>query len=353
MSRFWEQRWYEGGGSPLLTPALRLASLGFGAAISVRSLFVRPRRVEGARVVSVGNLNVGGSGKTPVVIFLAQWAARCGRRVAVLSRGYGRRSRAAIRFDADNLLPAREVGDEPRLIAQRCPRATVWVGADRAALAEQARDAGFDFLLLDDGLQHRRLERDANLLVVDGAVGFGNGQLLPAGPLREPLSGLARASLIWLRDTGPRAVGLDAALAAVPLRVVSRAVPSIVDGHVRGKRVVALAGLARTRGFSATLRALEADVVGERFFPDHHVFTDAELEEVRALAAGQQAVIVTTEKDAQRLRPGFPALLVRLAEELVEGQQVLADHLGLDLAHVAAPPEADEPEHRPLALPEG
>src|SRR6185436_15940539 len=142
--------------------------------------------------------------KTPVVIFLAELAARAGKKVAVLSRGYGRASRADVRFDAANLLPASEVGDEPRLIAQRCPEATVWVGRDRAALARQARDAGAEVLLLDDGMQHRRLARDVDIVVVDAAAGFGNGRLLPAGPLREPLSQLSRASFVWLRDTGPR-----------------------------------------------------------------------------------------------------------------------------------------------------
>ncbi|MBL8952794.1 MAG: tetraacyldisaccharide 4'-kinase [Myxococcaceae bacterium] len=324
MSRYWERRWYGGEGGGWLGLPLRAAAAGFGAAVAVRSLFVRPRVVEGARVVSVGNLTVGGSGKTPVVIFLSQWAASAGRRVAVLSRGYGRTSRADVRFDAANLLPASEIGDEPRLIAQRCPAVTVWVGRDRARLAVAARDAGADFLVLDDGMQHRRLARDVDLVVVDAAAGFGNGRLLPAGPLREPVTQLSRASLVWLRQTAETAPGLEAQLGPTP-RVVSRPVAHVVDGTIRGKRVVALAGLARPSAFTRTLVSLGAEVVAERYFPDHHTFTDAELDEVRSLGA----VVVTTEKDAQRLKRGFPALVVRLDEELVSGRELLAEQLRL------------------------
>jgi len=324
MSRFWEKRWYEGGDRGLLNLPLRAASAGFGAAVALRSLFVKPRKIDGARVVSVGNLTVGGSGKTPVVIFLAQAAAAAGRRVAVLSRGWGRRSRADVRFDAANLLPWSETGDEPRLIAQRCPSATVWVGRDRARLAEKARDAGADLLILDDGMQHRRLARDVELVVVDAAAGFGNGRLLPAGPLREPLAQLSRASLVWLRQTGPSPPGLEATLGSAP-RVVSRPVAHVVDGTIQGKRVVALAALARPSAFTRTLVSLGADVVAERYFPDHHAFSDSELDEVRSLGA----VVVTTEKDAQRLKRGFPALVVRLDEELVSGRELLAEHLKL------------------------
>lgn len=324
MSRFWENRWYGGGGGGLLGGPLRLASAGFGAAVAVRSLLVRPRRVDGARVVSIGNLTVGGSGKTPVVIFLAELAARAGKKVAVLSRGYGRSSRAEVRFDAANLLPAAEVGDEPRLIARRCPAATVWVGRDRTRLARQARDAGAELLLLDDGMQHRRLARDVDVVVVDAAAGFGNGRLLPAGPLREPLSQLSRASFVWLRQTGPFAPGLEQTLGAAK-RVISRPVAHVVDGTIAGKQVVALAGLARPSAFTRTLASLGATVVAERFFPDHHVFTPAELAEARSLGA----IVVTTEKDAQRLQPGFPALVVRLDEELVSGGELLAEHLAL------------------------
>lgn len=328
MSRYWERRWYHGQDGGLLGVPLRLASAGFGAAVALSSLFVRPRRVEGARVVSVGNLTVGGSGKTPIVVFLAQQAIAAGRNVAVLSRGYGRTSRSDVRFDAANLLSWPDVGDEPRLIAQRCPTAAIWVGADRAALAQRARDEGADFLLLDDGMQHRRLARDVDVVVVDATAGFGNGRLLPAGPLREPLSQLSRASFVWLRETGPLAPGLEDALGRVP-RVVSRPSAHVVDGTVSGKRVVALAAIARPGGFTRTLAGLGANVTAERFFADHHVFTGQELDEVRATATAQGAVIVTTEKDAQRLQPGFPALVVRLEEQLVSGRELLERHLQL------------------------
>jgi tetraacyldisaccharide 4'-kinase len=290
VSRFWERRWYGDGGSPLLTPPLAVAALGFGAAGAVRRAFRgASHRIEGARVVSVGNLNVGGTGKTPVVIFLAAWAARGGRRVAVLSRGYGRASRENLRFDSKTLPNTLQAGDEPRLIAQRCPDATVWVGADRAAIAARARAAGADFVLLDDGLQHYRLARDVDIAVVDSTAGFGNGRLLPWGPLREPIAQLRRASVVWLRQTGQSAPGLEAALAVVPRRVVSRPVPR-ASVPLNGRRVVALAALARPRAFVRTLEQLGAEVVAEHLFPDHHVFTPSEL----AAATATRAFVLTT-----------------------------------------------------------
>jgi tetraacyldisaccharide 4'-kinase len=324
VSRFWEKRWYGSGGGGLLEAPLWLVSRGYGAVVAVRSHLVRPKRIEGARVVSVGNLTVGGSGKTPVVIFLAGLAAQAGRRVAVLSRGFGRRSGADVRFDAANLLSWRAVGDEPRLIAQRCPKASVWVGRDRAHLAAAARDAGAELLVLDDGMQHRRLARDVEVVVVDAVAGFGNGQLLPAGPLREPISQLSRATFVWLRQTGPSVAGLEQLLGQVK-RVVSRPVAQVLGGTIAGKQVVALAGLARPSAFTRTLMSLGATVVAERYFADHHPFTPGQLDEVRSLGV----VIVTTEKDAQRLPPGYPALVVRLEEELVSGRELLAEHLGL------------------------
>jgi tetraacyldisaccharide 4'-kinase len=328
MSGFWERQWYSDEHSRLLGAPLAIASLGFTAAVRVRELLPpRALRIEGARVVSVGNLTVGGSGKTPVVIFLASWAARCGKKVAVLSRGYGRKTRADLRFDAANLLPAEEVGDEPRLIARRCPQATVWGGSDRASLALKARETGADFLLLDDGMQHRRLARDADIVVVDALAGFGNGRLLPAGPLREPVEALSRATVAWLRQTGAPAHELEAALKLAPRRVVSR--PQPIVPPIAGP-VLALAGLARTRGFMRTLSDLGAQVVAERFFPDHHAFSAAELDEVLRTARALNAKIVTTEKDLQRLPDHFEVTCVRIDEQLVAGRDVLADHLGLD-----------------------
>ncbi len=204
---FWNELWYGSGqslGHRLARGPLWAASAVFGAAVAARNRLydsgaLRSVRVEGLIVVSVGNLNVGGAGKTPAVIHLANAAVAEGRKVAVLSRGYGRASDAELVFRGDGPT-ADEAGDEPVLIASRCPSVHVLVGPDRARLAARAREElGVDLVFLDDGMQHRHLARDAEVVVVDEAAGFGNGRLLPCGPLREPLSALERASLVWLK----------------------------------------------------------------------------------------------------------------------------------------------------------
>lgn len=325
----WETTWY---GPPRTGPielALFALSLVFGAAVRVRQAlyalrWLRPINVAGPRIVSVGNLTVGGAGKTPVVIFLAQWALRAGHRVAVLSRGYGRTSSAERCFDAQTLPPAHEVGDEPRLIAARCPGAQVYVGADRVALARRAAASGATFVLLDDAYQHRRLERDVDVVVFDG---LGNGRLLPRGPLREPASALARATIVWQRGEEVPPVPADRLVQARHL------LPD--DPALRGAKVLALAGLARPSRFIDSLRRLGANVVAERLYPDHHRFAPAELAEAQAAAAAAGARIVTTEKDAQRLPTGFDAHVVKLHVEVLSGLELLAQALGLPSSLVA------------------
>ena len=345
MSATLERMWY-----PELpeTPAQRLARLplaaaavGFRAVVGARNALydrgvVRPRRIAGARVVSVGNLTVGGSGKTPVVIFLAARFVAAGRSVAVLSRGYGRTSAREIDFQADDAPPAEEAGDEPVLIARRCAGVRVYVGADRARLAERARARGADVLVLDDGMQHRRLARDVDVVVVDEAVGFGNEAMLPRGPLREPPHQLRRASLLWIRA------------AAVPAPIpefsgpIVRAVhaPSAVldpEGAVQpasrlsGFHVHALCALARPASFVRTLQSLGAVVTGLSAFGDHHLYTRAEVDRVAARARSEGALLVTTEKDRVRLPADAPVWTLRLDVRLQSGEAHL-DALLADLA---------------------
>jgi tetraacyldisaccharide 4'-kinase len=326
----------------LLSPVAALA-WGYGLGVRLRGALydwrlLSAERVEGLRVISVGNVNVGGTGKTPAVLHLAETLVQAGRKVGILTRGYGRRSKEPLTFTGQEPLPSvEEAGDEPLLLARRCPRARVLVGADRRALARRARDEfGLEVVLLDDGFQHRRLARDEDIVVVDEAVGFGNGQLLPRGPLREPLSALHRATLFWVRTAQPPVPQLP------PLpgpQVRTRYQPTAwvdPDGTLHppealsGVPVLALAGLARPGGFLRTLRQLGADLRGSALFPDHHRFTLDELRAVEASAARHGARVVTTEKDAVRLPRDFAAWTVRLGVEVLEGEHLLRRVLGLD-----------------------
>ncbi|MFO0596765.1 MAG: tetraacyldisaccharide 4'-kinase [Myxococcaceae bacterium] len=265
----------------------------------------QPTRVAGAQVVSVGNLVVGGAGKTPVVIHLANEAMRRGYRVAVLTRGYGRTSREELHITAATLRPVEEVGDEPRLIARRCPGVTVWVGADRVSLARQAIAGGANLLLLDDGFQHRRLARDVDVLV-DG--GEGNGWVLPAGPLREPASHRARATHLWGRD------GREGDVTALHHTRTVRA-PDGVEHPLAtlvGKPLTLLLGIARPERVVESLRDAGLTVKAVHAHADHHVFTAAELDAARRDAS--DGLLVTTEKDAERLAPGSAWVLIHDVE---------------------------------------
>ncbi len=280
MSGTWLERlWYRPqpeGPLAFLVPVLRLAARLFGLGVALRGWTFRaglrrPRRVE-ARVISVGNLNVGGAGKTPVVIALAERLQAAGVRFAVLSRGYGGTGREAVVSDGKELkLGARDAGDEPVLVARRVRSAVVLVGANRARLARRAvSDFGCRTLLLDDGFQHRQLARDEDVVVLGGATPLGCGELLPWGPLREPIDALRRASLVWLSNV-PADEPLPPELPLRQIRARTRVV-EVVDWlgregfgreALRGQRVFLLAGLARPSGFARTLVDLGAEVVGE------------------------------------------------------------------------------------------
>ncbi len=326
----------------LLAP-LELASWAYGAGVRMRGALydaglMRGERVEGLRVISVGNLNVGGTGKTPAVLCLAEWLMREGRRVGILTRGYGRATTRPVTFVGGGPLPSvAEAGDEPLLLARRCPGVRLLVGADRRALARRARDEfGLEVVLLDDGFQHRRLARDEDVVVVDEAVGFGNGRMLPRGPLREPLSGLSRATLLWVRTAAGGGEKRPIPSRAPRVRTRYRPTAWVDPGDgvhppesLRGQPVLALAGLARPGGFLRTLEELGVDVRGTAFFPDHHTFGARELQEVRSRAVALGARVVTTEKDAVRLPEGFEAWKVRLGVDVLEGAEHLRRALGL------------------------
>jgi tetraacyldisaccharide 4'-kinase len=341
--------WWRGeaGRAGPLLPALDAAEALFRGAAAVRgALFdagLARRATAPAAVVSVGNLAVGGAGKTPVAIAIAGRLQQRNRRVAVLSRGYGaRRSGPRVVSDGRRVLLAEpDAGDEPLLVARRLPGVAVLCGPSRAELARRAvTELGADALVLDDGFQHRALARDLDVVVLDATCPVGNGRLLPRGPNREPWAALRRADLAWITRADlvpPEALGAlrrRAADATGGEPVVSRhAVTDVLDGPLRaslgtgalsGRRVALVCALARPDGFRRTVAGLGAQVVAEHVFRDHHRFTPLELERLlaRARAASCDAV-VTSEKDAVRL--GEPAVsdpiwrVVRIEAEVLSG----------------------------------
>lgn len=258
--------------------------------------------------ICVGNLTLGGAGKTPTVLALAERLRARGRRLGILSRGHGGSAAGPLRVDPA-AHDAALVGDEPLLLARAAP---TWVAKKRAQAAYRALAEDIDCLLLDDGFQSPALRKTLSLVVIDGGAGVGNGRVFPAGPLREPVArGLARARAIVLvgeDETGfERAHGAGRTILRARLEPESRA--------LAGARVYAFAGIGRPGKFFASLRALGCEIAGAREFSDHHPYTRAELDALQD-AAGQ-ARLVTTEKDLARvpadLRARFETLKVRLA----------------------------------------
>lgn len=268
-------------------------SLAWEAAARLRRALARPYRAP-VPVICVGNLVAGGSGKTPVVQSLATLAKAGGIAVHIVTRGYGGRLAGPVRVDPA-AHDAATVGDEPLLLAACAP---CWVARDRAAGIRAAATAGAAAVLLDDGLQNPTVAKDLSLAMIDAAYGFGNGRVIPAGPLREPVAaGLARADAVVLVGDGdlPKQVRI----AGLP---VCRASLEPVEGaRFAGVPVVAFAGIGRPAKFFASLRAIGADLVATRPFPDHHRFTEGELRGLRRQAEGTGARLVTTAKDRARL----------------------------------------------------
>lgn len=290
----------------LLTPFLPL----YAAALAAKNLAYDRGRITPKHlawpVVSIGNLSVGGAGKTPVVIRLAQLLRNARRNVDVLSRGYGRSSQEVTRVDPEG--PAPLFGDEPLLIA-RSTAVPVYVGADRyaaGALAERSQPKP-GIHLLDDGFQHRRLARDLDVVVLH-ASDF-NQHLLPAGRLREPLSALHRAGILILRAEDHH---LEAELRrrkiSAPIWIQHRRLA--IEPTTRA---IAFCGIARPEEFFSSLRASAVDLAATFTFRDHHTWTDAELNSLLQLRARHNAEsLITTEKDWVRLTPQQRARLAPL-----------------------------------------
>ncbi|WP_123401564.1 tetraacyldisaccharide 4'-kinase [Inmirania thermothiophila] len=315
-----ERAWYGPRHHPL---ALLLAPLGLlycGLAAARRGLYRRgllARHDPGAPVVVVGNLTVGGTGKTPLVAWIVAHLGAAGRRPGIVARGYGGRSRWWPRRVEPGSDPD-EVGDEPVLLARRTG-VPVWVGPDRVAAARRAVAEGCDVLVADDGLQHERLARRVEIAVVDGARGLGNRRCLPAGPLREPARRLREVDLVVAHGGGWPG--------AHRLRLEPEGVVELATGARRaepaslGPRVHAVAGIGHPERFFDALRAAGLEVAAHPF-PDHHRFRPQEL------AFGDGLPVLMTEKDAVKCarfaRPGLWYVPVRAVVDEAFGARLLA-----------------------------
>jgi tetraacyldisaccharide 4'-kinase len=285
---------------------------------------LRVERV-GVPVISVGNLTVGGTGKTPLIIELARRARARGRRVAVVARGYG-----AVADESGRT-------DEVALLAERCPDVEIVVSPSKLRGARQAAQAGAELILVDDGMQHRRLFRDCEVVVVDARAPYGTGMVVPGGSLREPAAGIGRADVIVLTHGESLSVPEREAVeltvrayrrttAVVWARHAATGVRPVGGGPVQppealaGQDVELFCGVASPEGFRETVARLGARVTGLHAFPDHHAFGPRDLAAVRGRARASQ--LLCTEKDAAKVAriPGNEDVLTLVIDLELEGE---------------------------------
>ncbi|HEX4370123.1 MAG TPA: tetraacyldisaccharide 4'-kinase [Rhizomicrobium sp.] len=306
--------WNRGGAAATL-----LAPLGalHGLSVAWKAQHAKPYRAQ-AKVICVGNLTAGGSGKTPVALAIAGILRAKGQKVFFLTRGYGGSEAGPAEVKPGDR--AEQMGDEALLLSQAAP--TI-VARDRALGAALAGARGADIIVMDDGHQNFAVAKDLSLVVVDGESGFGNGRMIPAGPLRESVrQGLKRADAVIMMGRGnPDLEGYQGAL------LNARLVPE--GDFLQGKRVFAFAGIGRPEKFVATLKAAGALVMATQFFADHHPFQPGEIAALRARAGGVQ--LVTTEKDFVRLkerdRAGMAVLKVQARFDDPEVLDALLDRI--------------------------
>lgn len=270
---------------------------------TARRLSATPGHRLSVPVISIGNINVGGTGKTPAAMWVVECLQAQGHRPHIVTRGYGGTEQGPYRVMPDDL--AEHVGDEPLLLSAICP---VWVARNRAEGGAAAVTAGADIIVLDDAHQNPSLKKDLSILVVDAAQGFGNGHILPAGPLREPVAaGLSRADHIILIGD---AEACEACLERYPqlhaLTITQGVIAPLQTGMPwAGMRVLAFAGIGRPEKMFKTLEGVGAVLARTRSFGDHAAYSDAMLRRLEQEAHALGAQLVTTEKDAVRLPKWF------------------------------------------------
>ena len=342
-----ERIWYPEAGTArrqfldiALAPLEGLYRLG----LAVRTP-VRPQCADGnPTVIAIGNLTSGGSGKTPLVLALAERLVNDGHRVGVLSRGYGRASRGPqiVHLPESAFAAVERVGDEPLMLARRCPAVAVIVAEHRLAAAALAQWAWQpQLLILDDAFQHRRIAREHNLLAVHARRGFGNGHVLPRGPLREPLKAMGRASLVVFTHVREESIEELRARHSIPPELPAIRVAFTPDGFSvgpllerasfdgAGGPVVAVCAIADPQGFLATCRQAGLTVARLLAFPDHHRFSEADLSRIADTARACDAqAIVATEKDLVRLGPvpGWQVFGLRIAAKFLDEETYPSVH---------------------------
>ncbi len=299
-------------------------------------------------VISVGNLTVGGTGKTPFVIWLAQQLHAKGKRVAILSRGYGRQrscQNLMVSNGQGQVKEWREAGDEPWMIAQNCPWAIVVVGPDRHRLGKWVLEESFcDFFILDDGYQHLPLYRDLDVLLFDSMDIKGLTGVLPAGRLREPLAGIKGAgALVFTRANTLSSIlpvqrsieeSLGQPISPIILKSVPKQVQHLVTGQVRPLEflletpLLVVSGIGNPRSFREILTSCGSEVCEEIQFPDHCPYGQDEVDMIRKkMDEFNNKIVVTTEKDAVKLREWFtkddPFWVITMKFEFLAGEDYL------------------------------
>ncbi|MEE9197216.1 MAG: tetraacyldisaccharide 4'-kinase [bacterium] len=338
-----EDRFPGGPWGAVLKGGLLAASWVYGAGHLTRMAAYRTGVLNTRRLpcwtLSVGNITAGGTGKTPTVLALAQALFAQGRKVAVLSRGYGGKAQGPVTVVSDGeriLVHPPEAADEASLLASRLPGIPVLTGPDRYALGmKAAADFGVEGVILDDGFQHVQLARDLNLLLLDARRPFGNGHLLPRGTLREPKGAVARAGGVFItRAESPDpqiAAQLRRRFPSLPL-AVSRFVPDGVhdvasgeESEPEGRRMFLVCGIARPSDFQSLASQAGFEEAGMMAVTDHHAYGREDVREIQARARASGADgLLTTEKDAVKLRPylsgGLPCGSLRLRLEILSGE---------------------------------
>ncbi|NIM98972.1 MAG: tetraacyldisaccharide 4'-kinase [candidate division Zixibacteria bacterium] len=303
-----------------------------------------------ARVISVGNVTVGGTGKTPLVLYLAEKLREKNRKVAILTRGYRRKKREMVELTHETCrrIDWQDVGDEPYLLAKRLLDVPIMVSKRRSTSGEKAlQKFGSEILILDDGLQHLRLSRELDIVVIDSVNPFGNGRLLPAGILREPLTSLKRADIFVLTKTdhvpstnelvhllrryNPQAPIVESVYRVRSIQGLFND-SSVEPKRIEEKKAYAFSGIGNPASFENTLEQLKIHILKHRKFTDHYPYSKRDLMDLEGEARGVGAdFAVTTEKDSVRIplvnELEIPFYVVKIDLRITQAEKTLLDKI--------------------------